>query len=347
MKWVAYGLRKGALVRGRVVRRRAWLFCALLSIGIAAIGVTDNGEYSQFNLNGGRGGPATGLLFTTNGGASWSALGQNSAFAGESVVSAMARGSTILAATFETQAPFSATAGYGLFRSTDGGATFSTVSGAGSGLPTGAVTSLVADPNDPTTFYAAVKNGGNKSATAVYVSHNTGASWTPVFTAANSNGLISSTDATLITLAAGPGGSLAIALSDITTKSLAGVFLSANQGGSWNQLTAAPNVVAGGQTPVNLHLAIDPTNKNIVYLSGDAYQNCGGATPTTFCSIELFRVNYNPSSNTSTPTSLTFEGTKANNFLDASTVHADSRSITFDQAGNLILTSAGVVYKLP
>lgn len=454
MKWVAYGLRENVPVRGRVVRRRARVFGALLSFGIAAtpypaasqtqvnqsfnsqgpsprvgpayavqsadaspngseagavqtilpdfalgantyfagtpnggiwvttsggaswkpltdnqaslsigslsldptdtggktiiagIGITDNGEYSQFNLNGGRGGPATGLLYTTNGGASWSALGQNSAFAGESVVSAMARGSTILAATFETQAPFSATAGYGLFRSADGGATFSMISGTGSGLPNGAVTSLVADPNDPATFYAAVKNGGNKSATAVYVSHNTGATWTPVFTSTNSNGLITSTDATLITLAAGPGGSIAVALSDITTKSLAGVFLSSNLGGSWNQLTAAPNVVAGGQTPVNLHLAIDPTNKNIVYLSGDAYQNCGGATPTTFCSIEVFRVNYNPGGNTSTATSLTFEGTSANNFLDAHTVHADSRSITFDQAGNLILTSDGGVYKL-
>ena len=314
---------------------------------IAGIGITDNGEYSQFNLNRGRGGPATGLLYTTDGGASWRAFGQNSAFAGESVVSAMARGSTILAATFETQAPFSATAGYGLFRSTDGGTTFSMVSGgAGSGLPSGAVTSLVADPSDPTTFYAAVKNGANKSATAVYVSHNTGATWTPIFTSTNSNGLITSSDATLITLAAGPGGSVAIALSDITIKSLAGVFLSSNQGGSWNQLTAAPNVVAGGQTPVNLHLAIDPTNKNIVYLSGDAYQNCGGATPTSFCSIELFRVNYNPAGNTSTATSLTFEGTSANNFLDANTVHADSRSITFDQAGNLILTSDGGVYKL-
>ena len=313
---------------------------------IAGVGVTDNGEYSQFNLAGGRGGPTTGLLYSTNGGTSWGALGQNSAFAGESVVSAMARGSTILAATFETQSPFAPTAGYGLFRSTDGGATFSLVSGSGAGLPNGAVTSLVADPNDPTTFYAAVKNGANKNATAVYVSHNTGASWTPVFTSANGTGLINTTDATMISLAAGPGGSLAIALSDLTTKSLAGVFLSSNQGGSWNQLTAAPNVVAGGQTPVNLHLAIDPTNKNIVYLSGDAYQTCGGANPGSFCSIEVYRVNYNPGSNSSTATSLTYEGTNANHFLDANTVHADSRSITFDAAGNMILTSDGGIYKL-
>ena len=58
----------------------------------------------------------------------------------------------------------------------------------GTGLPNGAVTSLVADPNDPSTFYAAVKSSANKGATSVYISNNTGASWTPVFTSANSNG---------------------------------------------------------------------------------------------------------------------------------------------------------------
>jgi autotransporter-associated beta strand protein len=317
---------------------------------IAGVGAVDNGEYSQFNLGSfqGRGGPQTGLLYSTNGGATWSALG-GTTLAGQTVAGVDVRGQTILAGTYEIQAPNSATAGYGLYRSTDGGATFSKLTGNGSsGLPNAAITSLAADPNDPTTFYAAVKTGADKGATAVYISHNTGATWTPVFTASNSGGIISSIgDPTVITLVAGPNGSVAIALSDLAGKgSLAAVFLSGNQGTTWNQLTAAPNVVAGGQTPVNLHLAIDPTNKNIVYLSGDAYQNCGGAAPTTFCSLELFRLNYNPGANSSTATSLTFEGTSANNFLDAKTVHADSRSITFDQAGNLILTSDGGIYKL-
>src|SRR6185437_11394103 len=114
---------------------------------IAGIGMTDNGEYSDFNLFNGRAGSLTGLLYTTNGGQTWSALGQNSAFAGGSVVSAMARGNTILVATYEPTLPKSATAGYGLFLSTNGGTTFTDVSGAaGSGLPTGAVTSLAADP---------------------------------------------------------------------------------------------------------------------------------------------------------------------------------------------------------
>jgi hypothetical protein len=117
---------------------------------IAGIGITDNGEYSQFNLNNGRGGAQTGLLYTTNGGATWSNLG-GATLAGQSVIGVEARGNTILAATFEVQSATANTAGYGLFRSTDDGATFTRVSGT-SGLPNGAVTSLVADPTNPAIF---------------------------------------------------------------------------------------------------------------------------------------------------------------------------------------------------
>ena len=306
---------------------------------IAGIGLTDNGFYvgqSYSNEPQTNGGQRTGLLYTSNGGATWSTIGLSSP-SPESVVSAMARGNTILAATYEMQASTSSTAGYGLFRSTNGGATFTNMSGvAGSGLPLGAVTSLVADPNNTTTFYAAVKNSANNAATAVYISHDTGATWTPIFTATNSNTIISSTDPTVITLAAGPNGSVAIALSDLThPKVFTAVFLSGNQGSTWNQLTAAPPVNSGdGQTPQNLHIAIDPTNKNIVYLSGD--------TSTT--GVQLYRLNYDPSSNTSSATSLTFDGSAINNYQDANTAHADSRSITFDQSGNLILSSDGGIY---
>src|SRR5665213_1185665 len=319
---------------------------------IAGIGITDNGEYSQFNLEFGRGGAQTGLLYSTNGGATWSNLG-GATLAGQSVIGVEARGNTILAATFEVQSAMTNTAGYGLFRSTADGATFTRVSGT-TGLPNGAVTSLVADPNDPARFYAAVKSSANAGSTSVYRSNDNGANWAPVFTSANSNGLISpGGDQTSITLATGPNGSVAIAISDlgrpnanpVVAGSLAGVFLSGNNGTTWNQVTAAPNVVPGGQVPVNLHIAIDPTNGNIIYLTGDAYQTCGDSPPTSACTVEAFRLNYNPNNNSSTATSLTNQGTAVNNFSDASTAHADSRVITFDQAGNLILGSDGGIYQ--
>ncbi|HLZ03243.1 MAG TPA: autotransporter domain-containing protein [Bradyrhizobium sp.] len=310
---------------------------------VAGIGAVDNGEYSQFNLSSaGRSGALTGLLYTTNGGASWSTLGgPNGLFAGQSVVSAMARGNTILAATFEVQNADARTADYGLFRSIDGGQTFTNMAGAaGSGLPAGAVSSLVADPSDPSTFYAAVKIGANKAGTAVYISHDKGATWAPIFTAANAPTMITAGgDATAITLAAGPGGSVAVAISDVGShRSLLGVFLGSNQGATWNQLTAAPNVVSGlNQTPANLHIAIDPNNQNNIYLSGDT-------PPGSFTGVQLYRLQYT-GNDAAAWTSLTSLGT-APNSQDASTVHSDSRSMTFDQNGNLILSSDGGIYKL-
>jgi autotransporter-associated beta strand protein len=313
---------------------------------IAGIGTTDNGDYSQFNLTQGRsGGALTGLLYTTNGGATWSNLG-GTTLAGQSVIGVEARGNTILAATFEVQSATTNTAGYGLFRSTDDGVTFTRVSGT-NGLPLGAVTSLVADPSNQSTFYAAVKSSADPGSTSVYKSTNGGANWSMLFDYHKSNGLISSTgDQTSITLAAGPNGSVAIAITDLgkpnVNPSLAGVFL--YDGSNWHQITAAPNVVPGGQAPVNLHIAIDPTNGNIVYLTGDAFQSCGDNPPTSACTVKAFRLTYDPSNNTSSKASLTFEGTSANNFADASTAHADSRAIAFDSAGNLILGSDGGIY---
>jgi hypothetical protein len=263
---------------------------------IAGIGITSSSSL---------GGAQTGILYTTNGGSSWSALG-TAIFAGQNVIGVEARGNTILAGTSGGLAT------NGLYRSIDGGSNFERISPA-NGLPAGAVTSLVADPSDPSRFYAAIKNSNN-AATAVYVSNNMGATWAPVFTSANTCSsantcLIAPTKDTTITLAAGPNGSVAVAIADLTGKksALTGVFLSGNNGATWNQLTAAPNVIPGGQES-NLHIAIDPTRKNVVYLTGDAYQTCSSEPPASLCTLKAFRINYNPRSKSSTATSLTTEG---------------------------------------
>jgi autotransporter-associated beta strand protein len=318
---------------------------------IAGIGLTSNGSWESNTQFQGRGGPQNGLLYSTNGGASWSLLG-TAALQNQSVIGVAARGNTILAATFEEQA-FTNTqaiggASYGLYRSTNGGASFSLVSG-GSGLPSGAVSSLVADPNNPNRFFAAVTSVATPNQTAVYVSNDQGSTWSAVFTQANSNGTIKNAQQTVLTLATGPNGALAVAVSNVNgglfTSNFTGLFLSQNGGTSWNQLTT-PNVIhegTPGQTPVNLHIAIDPTNANIVYVSGDAFQSCGNTSPTSFCSINVQRVVYNPNTHSSAAASLTFEGTGPL-FSDANTVHADSRAIAFDSQGRLILSSDGGIY---
>ena len=306
---------------------------------IAGIGNTSSSLLGSSN---------NGLLYSTNGGTSWSALGQ-SAFGGQSVISALARGPTILAATFEMNNPGGATAGYGLYRSIDGGATFMNVSGvAGSGLPVGAVTSLVGDPSNPQTLYAAVKNAADNGLTAVYVSRNAGATWAPIFTGAQSGGLISSVgDGTVITLTTGRNGSVAFTVVDLghagQPESVTGAYLSQDGGSSWHQLDVSPNntvpnVSQGAQGPGKVHIAIDPNNANIVYISGDGYNN------NTESGI-VDRLTYNPTTQKTTFASLTFEGTGgAVNFQDANTLHADTRSLSFDQNGNLIVSSDGGIY---
>jgi autotransporter-associated beta strand protein len=310
---------------------------------IAGIGQLDNGEYSKFNLSNGRSGTLTGLLYTADGGTTWSAI-DNKLFSGKTVVNALANGpNNILVATYEVQTPKASTDGYGLFLSSDGGSTFTKVSGTG-GLPPGAVSSLIADPSNPKTLFAAVKNSNDNIGTSVYMSKDGGTTWTPFFTHADSHGTITSSgDQTVITLAAGPNGSVAVAVSDLghpanpamgITKqdaALVGVFMASSQTSTptWTRFPGAPNVVSGlGQTPVNLHIAIDPNNSSLVYLSGDAGGN----------GVALYRVDF--SNLSKLPVSLTFEGTPPN------TAHSDSRSLSFDKSGNLIMSSDGGIYLL-
>jgi hypothetical protein len=62
----------------------------------------------------------------------------------------------VLAATWERSQSSLANKG-GVFMSTDNGNTFTRISGNGtSGLPNGGVTSLIADPSNPSRFYAGV-----------------------------------------------------------------------------------------------------------------------------------------------------------------------------------------------
>jgi hypothetical protein len=77
---------------------------------------------------------------------------------------------------------------------------------------------------------------------------------------------------------------------------------------------------------VNSAIAIDPNNKNLVYVAGD-----GNANAT----LPAFRID---------ATTLTFASITDANTANNSTVHSDSRGIAFDANGRLILTSDGTVY---
>ena len=174
---------------------------------IAGTGLTSNGTVCTAGpcFSTGSGGLRNGLLYTQDGGNTWTSLGA-ATLGGQSVVGVAARGSVMLAATYEISGfPFDRHVG-ALYRSTDGGAGFTQISGAaGTGLPNGPVSSLGSDPNNPNRLYAAVtapnaSAAGNLS-TAIYVSNDNGATWAQTFGAAQSGGTIQAATQTAIRFA--------------------------------------------------------------------------------------------------------------------------------------------------
>jgi autotransporter-associated beta strand protein len=292
---------------------------------VAGTGLVSNGAFADPSNVANRGGARIGLLLSNNGGESWSEAG-GATLAGKSIVGVAVRGSTILAAAAE---PNAATAAGGLFISDNGGGSFQPVT-LGSGGGTVAVTALAADPGNRNVFYAAV-NSTVAADRGVYVSGNTGASWTKALDLAPGQ---------IARLATGPDGSVVAAVyapanvaQPDSNNRLVALMLSKAGGaaGTWVNL-GAPNVNPGGQASTDLAVAIDRGNPNIVYVAGDAKE---GGNPT----LAAYRVTLN-ADGTTTTVPLT------DSFTSNTTVHADVRNFAFDANGRLIMVGDGGVYAL-
>jgi outer membrane autotransporter protein len=325
---------------------------------IAGTGATSNGTFPWLGFNQAglplRGGPSTGLLYSTNGGNSWSAIGTTT-LNGMSVVGVAARGNTILAATFEPKSPLSTTASsgapYGLYMSTNRGQSFSLVSG----LPPGPVTSLVADPTNPNIFYAAVSNNNTVYRGTLTTTGTTSITWTAVSPQFSGG--------SYLRLAAGPNGSVAAGVigfcgnpgvtcanSAAAGATVTGLFWSSNSGASWTSIPAPP--VSGSSNPtwgqtlnninqagVNFALAIDPKTPTVVYVSGDEGPT-GEPGP-----LPIYRINVSGVSGTTCPSTVcALIGGPGSNTLDGSNAHTDSRVIAFNSSGQMILGSDGGIY---
>lgn len=280
---------------------------------VAGIGITSNGIVGNENVAD-RGGQRIGLLYSSNGGSSWSELG-GATLSGKSIVGVAARGSTLLAAAAE---PHDATAGGGLYRSVNGGTSFSLVSGSG-GLANGAVSSLAGDSANQSVFYAAV------SATGVYRSSNGGADW---------NQILSLGANRIARVATGANGTIAVGVYDSSTGNttsgqLVAIQHSNDSGATWASL-AVPQINFGRQAATDFAIAVDPSNPNIVYVAGDRI-NAGPFTVTAYRVVRQ--------GGTSTFETLTDGGTS-----DGSTTHADARMLAFDALGRLIQGGDGGLY---
>ena len=92
----------------------------------------------------------------------------------------------------------------------------------GTGLPSGPISSIAGDPNNPNRLYAAVtaptaSPAGNAS-TALFVSNDAGATWSQVFGGGQSFGTIHPGRQTILKIATGPGGAVAVGVIEYKIK---------------------------------------------------------------------------------------------------------------------------------
>ena len=292
------------------------------------------GSTTSFNRFGSLG---IGVARSDDGGSTWTVLA-GSTFTGRAINSivptTLGGGNTVLAATWLDQG--------GVWRSTDNGVTFTRISGNGtSGLPNAGVSKLIADPGNPNRFYAGVPfcTGGGAQA-GVYRSDDGGVTWSQVNT-----GLTGLATSLRILLSVHNDMTNNVVYADVITTTncnstggatLGGVFRSTNQGGNWTSLgVPSPSIYPGGQGFFHGAFAADPTNPNVVFISGDTqaspFPNANGCNAF---SGTLFRW-----------TGTAWELAVCNG-ANGTSPHADSRFMTFDANGNLLQTNDGGIVRL-
>ena len=333
-------------------------------------GVGRYGSFAQI------GNARTGLMRTSNGGQTWQAVDGGGLLRGKNISGIYVNGNTIVVSV--NVADSFTFSNVGIFRSTNGGATFTQIStgnGAATGLPGGVSYDLISDPVTPSTLYTStVFSDGVGGLNGIYKSTNSGATWARVSSPAM-NALITNNTSNL-EMAAGRNNEVYAAI--INGGVMAGLFRSPDNGITWTQMdspktnengtdvglnpsggkgpqSGEPEAIAGGQGNIHFSIVADPTNANIVYVGGDRQPRTNGDTGGFPNSIgaqdfsgRLFR------GDASQPAGSQFVHLTHRNNIAAlpgggtasnSSPHADSREMTFDANGNIVEVDDGGVYR--
>ena len=203
------------------------------------------GRFSSFSLIGG---DLSGLLGTTDGGENWTQI-NDPLLTGENISGVAIRSNVLLASS-------NGNFGIGgLFRSADGGNSWTAMSGA-NGLPAGGILDLVGDPTDPNRFYASV------AATGIYRSDDGGLTWNDISSAdAALNNIVTSPANNNTEMAAASNGRI-YAAAMIDGQAFY-VGLTDDQGAAWTQMDL-PLTFAEFAQPI-----VDATNTSPIVITSE------------------------------------------------------------------------------
>lgn len=318
------------------------------------------------------GGVRSGLIKSTDAGASWASITGGGTLVGKNISGLVAHGDTIVVSVNTADVwdyPY-----VGIFRSTNGGNTFTQISdGTGTGLPAGIAFDLAQDPNDLSVLYTAITYTYTSS-NGVYRSTDTGATWTKVSSSALDEKIING-DTSNIEISVGLNTS-AVNVGILNSGQLrnGGVFQSptgladswvamdtplTNEGGSsvgTNPTYKAQAGEPGGQGAIHFSILADKNNSTQLYVGGDrqpagfeGFPNAIGANNYTG---RLFRGD---SSVTATGLAPSPQWKHLTHTADAgemmgggtasgSSPHADSRDMAHDALGDIIEGDDGGIY---
>ena len=262
-----------------------------------------------------------GLLKSTDGASTWSLIpGPSNAFYRKSlskIVVSPTDPSTVYLTT--ANGNYGVGGNGGVWKSTDGGATWANVTAA-AGLDSGqSFRDLVLDPTTPTTLYAA-------GASSLYKTTDGGATW-----AILGGGLpTANIGRTALALCASAPGTLYASITNSSNSSLLGLYKTTDGGNTWAKLTGVPNYL-GQQGWYDNAVAVSPTNPNQVFMGGQVNYN---GTVGTYYAL----VGSQDGGSTFQDYSLGTDGTGP---------HTDLHALTFAADGSVLLDgNDGGVWRL-
>jgi hypothetical protein len=258
-----------------------------------------------------------GILKSTNGGSTWTLETDNGVFSGLTTakIAVDPTNANVVYAAMDGEGVNGTYGNQGLYKSTDGGSTWSL---SYSNTNFDDVSDVVIDPSNTSTVYMAVGTVYGSTNNGVYKSTNGGSSWSPVYT------LGGSASFGRISLAIAPSNDqvLYAAIESTTTSGLSRFVTTANGGTSWTVLSSTPNFM-GGQGWYDQWVAVSPTNPANVFVGGSAGTN--SVMESTTSGASWSDISFGP---------------------DGTAPHVDHHAVAFDANGKLLDGNDGGIWRL-